>query len=92
MKESPSLKHKIVDDFMYEEREKERRANEEAEQQQQQEEQAEIRYDRVKEKCSLLILRGLIYFMLFSGVHVSFFFNEYNMPQVSIQLSRRVNK
>ena len=65
MKESPSLKHKIVDDFMYEEREKERRATEEAEQQQQQEEQAEIRYDSVKEKCSWLILRNLTDFILF---------------------------
>ncbi|XP_030854304.1 spectrin beta chain, non-erythrocytic 1 isoform X1 [Strongylocentrotus purpuratus] len=48
MKESPSLKHKIVDDFMYEEREKERRANEEAEQEQQQQEQAEIRQAATK--------------------------------------------
>ena len=43
MKESPSLKHKIVDDFMREEGEKERRAYEEAEEEQQKQEQDEIR-------------------------------------------------
>ncbi|XP_071480653.1 spectrin beta chain, non-erythrocytic 1-like [Diadema antillarum] len=48
MKESPSLKHKIVDQFMEEEKEKEQRAKEEAEQEQQRAEQEEIRQSAMK--------------------------------------------